>query len=300
MNGRPPSRKEDGMVLVIVLWLITCIALLVASFNATVNSGTLAIGNEIMAIRAIPLLDAGVELAAHHLNAKDKENKWIADGREYREQIAGKWISLRIYDENGKIDLNKAKPELMTSLIKHYAKTSLEAQDITMAIMKLRKARTGTEAAKDVQVSNKTKAAPPRKSLLQAFVHVSQLLQVPGVTYALYRKLLPFITVYNPRGIVNMKTAARDVMLALPGMTPIEVDNRLAMRDEPAAYDGFNSTPAESSKSTGSGRAGPAYTVIVRKDGARGGEAVETAATILTGAMQIAPFHILAWQSNIR
>jgi len=280
MNRTRRNCKEDGMVLVIVLWLITCIALLVAAFNGTVKSGSLATRNEITTIKAIPLLDAGVELASFHLNAKDEQHKWIADGREYRQQIAGKWISLRIFDENGKVDLNKAKPELMTNLFQRHVQTQSQAQDIAMAILKIRDARTGNDA--------------------QAFVHVSQLLQVPGVSYGLYRKLLPFVTVYNPRGTINTKTAAREVMLALPGMTPIEVDEKLALRGAATANDIEISPPVEAGKAPGTGRAGPAYTVVVRRDVGRGADALQTAVTILARSTPAAPFHVLAWRSTVR
>lgn len=297
------TQRENGMVLVIVLWFVSCIALLVASFNATVWSATTVIRDEISTSRTATVLDAGVALAAFRISAVG-DNRWLADGSEHLEVIDGVPIEIRIVDESGKIDLNSAKPELLTPFLQQFVTTPREALDLTEEIIKVR------ERAGVADPTGRTADGPPiatqntqdqtRADEKRAFMHITQLLDLPGVTYSLYRKLEPFITVYNRRGRINTNTAAREVMLSLPDLTPVEVDRLIASRglpnDEPPSA-GESSDSGENIKSE---KAGPAYSVIVKQAAVAGAAGMESRVTILVGPKFKEQYHVLAWQLQSR
>lgn len=292
------------MILVVVLWFVSSLALLVVSFNATVFSATTVIRDEVAASRTATILDGGVALAALRLSQAG-EDRWLPDGRAYREVVGGVPIVIRIHDESGKIDLNGAKPELLTRFLQRFTKSPGAAHDLTDAIIKMREAAgagdpttgvQGTASPDAAQEGEEEKKADDKR----AFIHVTQLLDLPGLTYDIYRKLEPFVTVYNRKGKININTAEREVMLSLPDVTPIEVERMIANRGraQPEANtSGDLSDRGESSKAE---KAGPAYTVVVSQAVAAGGIGQESRATILIGPKLREQFHVLAWQSSNR
>lgn len=292
--------KEQGMILVIVLWFVSCIAVLVASFNATVWSATTVIRDEIWTSRTASVLDAGVALAAFRM-LQAGENRWIADGREYREVIDGVNMEIRILDEAGKVDLNSAKPELLTRFLEQFVKTPREALDLTEAILKARE-RAGMKDATEPAEAE----APPdmedesKGDDKRAFIHVTQLLDITGFTYKLYRDVEPYITVYNRKGRINIETAERKVMLSLPGVSPIEVERMIASRGRTKDENTSAGDLSDQGEGIKSEKAGPTYQVIVREVGEAGQTGPELQATILTGSKLKEKFHILAWQLQAR
>ncbi len=51
-----------------------------------------------------------------------------------------------------------------------------------------------------------------------------------GMTSALYRRVAPFFTVYSKRAKIDLITAPREVLLAVPGVQPGEIDALLDAR----------------------------------------------------------------------
>ena len=291
------QNKERGMILVVVLWFITCIALLVASLNQTVQSATTVIRDEITASQTTSVLDAGLQIAAFHM-VQTGEKQWIADGRTYREVINGIPIGIRIFDESGKVDLNRAKPELLTRFLQRFVTTPRTAIDLTNAIVRVREAA----GVRDPQQDEKPKIASldagekTKTNEKRAFAHITQLLDVPGFTYKLYSVLEPHITVYNRRGKINVNTAAREVMLSMPDMTPIEVDRMIAERGLPQAEEAAANDLADGGENVKSKKAGPAYSVIVTQITEKDRVGLEARATVLIDPKFTEPFYVLAWQ----
>ena len=67
------------------------------------------------------------------------------------------------------------------------------------------------------------------------FEAVGELQRVLGMTPALMASIADSLTVYSRQRGINPATASRDVLLALPGITPEQVDAFLAARAEALA-----------------------------------------------------------------
>ena len=67
------------------------------------------------------------------------------------------------------------------------------------------------------------------------FDSVGELQRVLGVTPALVARIADSLTVYSRQPGINPATASRDVLLAIPNVTPEAVDAYIALRDDALA-----------------------------------------------------------------
>ncbi len=69
------------------------------------------------------------------------------------------------------------------------------------------------------------------------FAAVSELRLVAGMSDELYARLRPYVTVYTQSMTIDPASARRETLLAVPGLSPAEIDRYLAARaviaDEP-------------------------------------------------------------------
>ena len=72
--------------------------------------------------------------------------------------------------------------------------------------------------------SEKSAAPAPPKSRI---ADVTELRRMDGMTPALYRQIAPHLTVYSRDGRINPFHASRAVLLAVPGLSEIDVDRFL-------------------------------------------------------------------------
>jgi general secretion pathway protein K len=74
------------------------------------------------------------------------------------------------------------------------------------------------------------------------FATVDEVREVPGVDPPLFEQIAPSLTVYSGQPRINPLTAPRDVLLALPGAVPAEIDRLLAIRRSEAISASFAGT----------------------------------------------------------
>ncbi len=154
---------------------------------------------------------------------------WRADGTVYAWAFGGGEVRISIEDEGGKIDLNRAPDELLKGLFVVLGVDEGEAVRLVDAIADFRDKDdlTRPDGAEDddyraAGLAWEAKDAP--------FAAVDELQRVMGMTPELYAKLAPFVTVYSKRAKIDLLTAPREVLLAVPGVVAAEVEALLAER----------------------------------------------------------------------
>jgi general secretion pathway protein K len=151
------------------------------------------------------------------------------------------------------------------------------AADLASAIVARRKRRPG-EA---------TPGTSPRVAL---FATVDEVREVPGVDPPLFEQIAPFLTVYSGQPRINPLTAPRDVLLALPGAVPAEIDRLLAMRRSEATSPSFAGADTYLSQSQ-------AQVVSIRAAAETDSGSVfvrETVVTLYRNPLE--PYRILTWR----
>lgn len=196
---------ESGLALLAVLWIIASGTLLVAAFNMNVRSGLSFVRSEVQLSQADALIDAGLEIAATRIVDQEPSRRWLPDGIWRTVTFAGTSIRIRIQDPNGLLDLNKADEKLLLDFFKTFAANANEAKMITDRIVVARGETPGAKHA-DTDADTTKRNAPSSH-----FVDVGQLRQIEGMSIALFRRVAPFMTVFNVDGIVNPLTSPDEV-----------------------------------------------------------------------------------------
>ena len=231
--------NRRGIALIAVLWVVTLLAVVAASFTTTVRTETKLARNSLDNAEARALADAGVHRAVLALldPRGDKledmlptgDGNWWLDGVPRRFDFGGAEVWVSVQDEGGKIDLNRAPDALLRSLFLSAGLDGNAAAALVDAVADFRDADdlVRLNGAED---DDYRAAGLPNEAKDKPFEAIEELKQVIGMTPRLYRAVAPFLTVYSRRGRIDLMTAPREVLLAVPGVDPNEVDALLAAR----------------------------------------------------------------------
>ena len=226
-----PHRFEQGVALILVLWVLSLLTIMASSFALTIKRETNLIANLRDHSKALAIAEAGITLAQLHLLKVDKEQRWRANGHIYATKFNGVKLRIKIQMESGKIDINKADEKLLSGMMKQTDLAEEKQQAIVNAILDWRDGddlvRIDGAEAQAYQAANLSYV--PRN---KAFQNIQELRLVLGVTPELYDQLKSMITVYSKNKKVDLKNANRDVLLAASGREDEDVDNYIAERLE--------------------------------------------------------------------
>lgn len=226
---QPNSEREQGMALIVTLWVLTLLSLVSAAFMADSRTTSKLAWNLAENARAEALADAGLYRAIAALLDPDPARQPRVDGVTYRWRFGGGEILISIQDEAGKIDLNKASDQLLEGLFLSVGTEAGMAKKLVQAIRDFadEDQLKNADGAEDddyraVELMDGAKDAP--------FDTVPELQQVLGMNLDLYERVAPVLTVYSGRRSIDPKTAPREALLALPGAKPEQVDTLIASR----------------------------------------------------------------------
>ncbi len=224
-------RSRRGLALVSVLWVLTLLALIAASFTRTTRTEINLARNLAENARAEALADAGVYRAVYGLLQPNEAERWKADGRVYRLRLGGGEVAITIQDEIGKIDLNRAQDELLQGLFELAGLAPDDAAALVDAIVDFRDAddlrRLNGAEDRDYEA-----AGLPWGAKDAPFEAVEELRQVIGMDPDIYNRVAPALTVHSRRPGFNPNFAPREVLLALPGVAEGRVAGFLDKRKE--------------------------------------------------------------------
>lgn len=218
MRACTPTRQR-GIALVFVLWMLALLTLLLGSFALIARTEALQARHLYDTTHARYAAEAGINQAAWALSLPDPAQRWLADGREYRMRFEEAEVSLRITDESGLIDLNAAEPQTFINLFTAAGVDLVQATSIAEAIVDWRD-------GDDLRLQNGAEDADyrregyPYESKDAPFDLVSELQQVMGVSYELYLRVAPALTVYSGQAVPNLAFAPLEVLQAFPNIDP--------------------------------------------------------------------------------
>ena len=301
MIGRGRPGNERGVAFVLVLWVIAMLSIMLGSFALIARTENMQSRHLFDTTQARYAAEAGLNLAIFELRKPDPLDRWIADGRPYRFGFGDAEIEIAITDDSGKIDINAAgnNGDLLTNLFVTHGVALDQAQALSDAMQDWidpddDTRPNGAEIAqyKAAGLSYGPKNAP--------FDTVSELQQVLGMTYDLYRKIEPAITIYSGRNAPNAGFANADALQAMyPDATPEQIQALVQQLQSqpPGAQPGSVLAPDGTPVMAGGG--GLTYSVKSRAKLPNGASTVLDA-TIRMGGVSAAgrPFVILRWRDG--
>lgn len=212
-----PLHPERGVALLVVLWVVAILSVIALTSADRTRTDLQLARNYVESASAKSLAEAGVWLAVAGLLQSDPDVRWRADGFPYQFSLNGGTVRVEVLDEVGKIDLNRAPASLIGKLLMQVGASPAEASALIDKIDSWR----GAAAAATAQDAREGR-----------FETTEELMQVPGMTPDLYRRLRPAVTVYSRRVAINPLAAPPDVLAVLPSLTPDIAAEILSIRSQ--------------------------------------------------------------------
>ena len=231
MNARRPASNQDGIALVLVLWLTILLTVIASGFAYSMRTEALAARNAISVAQARAVADGAATRATFEmLRPRVVGDTWVADGSVHYWSEDGASIAANIIDESGKIDLNAASDALLTSLLQTAGGVDADTAAHLVAAID------DWKTAGDLKRPNGAKLPEYQAAGLTygpadaPFESVADLQRVLGMTPAIYAAVADSLTVYSHQAGVNPAFASRTILLAFPNATPEIVDAYIGLR----------------------------------------------------------------------
>lgn len=206
--------RAAGVALVSVLWLLVLLSLIVLNLAGGSRTELQLASNLRLAASARHVAEAGVNWGLWSLLQVNTAG-WLADGSTRSLELDGFKVEVALVDEQGKIDLNEASPQLLQGLFESVGLAKAAAQAQVDAILDWRDEDQlpSPQGAEEEQYQALGLTGPGNAP----FASLQELRQVLGMTEALYQQVLPALTLYSNKAEINPLVAPREVLLALPG-----------------------------------------------------------------------------------
>lgn len=219
------SRKRAGFALLAVIWGVGVISLLVVSFMSTGRLRLQTAYNIANAAQAAYIAEGVVNsiamtLLGEHNAAGAQLESPVRDGAPLYCVFDGAAIAVAVEDESGKVDLNAASPELLRAMLTGFGLDPRAAESTVNAIMVFRSAPTDDRLQARMGSETSDKPIAPKRS---SFDTVLELDQVGGIDPALFRDLVPYVTVHSRSPGIDGRASPPALFAALAGYPLAEV-----------------------------------------------------------------------------
>jgi len=277
--------SQQGIALILVLWVITLLTVMALGLTAAQRTGSALTRNGLDIIRFRALSEAAVNFAALNLlvpppslDLDPEADVWMPDGAPHRWIYSGESITIAIFNEGSKIDLNRSDGEILTRLLLVLGVEENDAVALADSILDWRD-EDDLHQLNGAEDGDYKQAGLPYGAKDDKFASVEELQQVLGMDHNLYRLLAPVVTVYSQNSNVD-KAFASAVVLAAIENTTLE-DAQISIEER-----------ALDQEATAISRGGPLYRIRVTRETDSGlGMGME--ALIETTSGQQPPFQVL-------
>jgi general secretion pathway protein K len=225
-------RRGKGFALVLVLWVLSLLMIMAASFSLTMRRETGVIAGITSGARALAAAESGIAMAEMMLMNPDQNKRWHTDGNIYQIQFLDTPVRIRLEGETGKLDLNKANQVQLQQLIAQLPIDEESQTALVSAIMDWRDPDdlVNIGGAEKNEYKAAGKLYRPRNKPFQT---LEELQMVLGVDESILKQLEPLITIYSGRPQVDFSQASKEMMLAL-GVDAALVDQCIELRRQSA------------------------------------------------------------------
>ena len=242
--------SENGIALLLVLWVLTILMVIVLSFSFMTRTETHATLSFKEGIEKQFLAEAGIERGIMEIfyrmqnigmqTIMEGMEVWKIDGTVYNGDMENGHYIVRITDESGKIDINAisdANADLLRNLFKNLELEDEEVNTIVDSMLDWKDADdlyhlNGAETEYYMSLPN------PYKAKNANFDTIEELLLVKGMKSELLygngekRGIIDFLTVHSGRNVININAAPKEVLMAIPNMTPEIADAIIDFRED--------------------------------------------------------------------
>src|SRR3974390_1757759 len=225
-NCSPRPSTRDGFIIVAVLWILIALATLASIYSIYIGNSALAVSVMDDGLQAEALVSASLELTAYRLTAPKKESRPTRG--EFRFHLGRADVAVNFSSETARLDLNAAPKFLLAGLFAVLGASDDDADRYADRIIGW--GTTPKPMAQANEADLYRSAGLPYLPRGAPFQHSSELWLVQGLPPALVARAMQFVTVYSGRPEINVFDAPQELIAALPGMTPAQLNNFLDRR----------------------------------------------------------------------
>ncbi|WP_242470780.1 general secretion pathway protein GspK [Thiocystis violacea] len=272
----------------LVMWVLTLLTVMAVSLTASQRTESSLTENHVSAARFRALADAAIAYTALHfmtqsaLVEEETGTLWRPSGSPRTWSFAGSDLSIVVYNESSRYNLNQVQPEVLANLLEVLGVETEEASALAAAIVDWRDEDDLAllDGAEDADYEQAGRAIGAKDAPYEA---VEELRQVLGMTQDIYRRLAPEVTVDANSG-PEERFASPAVLATLRGVSLDEALEEIAERDQPRVPDATSALAVD--------RGGPLYRIRVSEgDPGGSGQRMEALFQLFSG--QQPPYQIL-------
>jgi general secretion pathway protein K len=291
LPSRCDHRNTRGFIVVAVLWILAALSALVLIYLTYVTNTAVVVAASTDRVQTDALVSAGVELAVYRLTAVKDDDR--ASSGTFNARIGAARISVAFRSEAARIDLNMASKELLAGLIVGLGGKPENAAEYADRIVAWRApAKAGEDDPENSSYRTAGFGYTPRHA---PFPQVEELWLVRGIPPVIVERMLPFVTVFSNLASVNIVDAAPQVVAALPGMTPENLQAVLSQRSDPG-FDPRSLSGTVAAAGEASLAASKAYRISVGVEFDNGRRtAAEAVILLLEDGDE--PYRVLSWRN---
>lgn len=277
---------QNGMALIIVLWLVVLLSVMAAGHARNVHTDTMLASRQVAFAKSRALAEAAVQHAIVELLARNRSGQMPVDGTIHTVNIDGHDIGIAVRDATGLVDLNAASADLLAALVAATGTEPAWQRDMVDAILDWRD-QDSLRHMNGAEDSDYLAAGIGWTARDGAFATIDELRYVSGMRQDIFDRLAPFLTVHSGRSGVNLEYAPPFLISALTG----EVI-------EPAGP-GLSGAQETSTGTGPSGARNGTYHVYVNAPGTAGVVASLEVVIKISASSEI-PFTIVDWREPMR
>jgi general secretion pathway protein K len=285
------SHRQRGIALVLVLWIISLLTVMALGLTTTQRTESALTRNQLDGARFRALAEAAINLTVLNLLSTPLETVpteavWVPDGLPRTIIFDGSELTVTLYNEASRLDLNTATREQLATLIElaqgEAGFDEVKRDALADAILDWRDADDLTQL-NGAEDGDYEAAGLPYGARDEPFQSVEELQQVLGMSRTLFQRLAPDLSVDNESGGVDQQFASAQVLAAVQGLNLEDAQRFVDERNAPLLPGAEQPTAVN--------RGGPLYRIRVGVAGADGvGRSMEALVQLQPG--QTPPFEV--------
>ena len=289
-------QRQQGIALVLVLWIVILVTITSGAYTLIARMDQLEANALLSGTQARMIAEAGIHLTAVMMRDPDDMTRPVADGRMYQQTLDGVLLEIRIIDERGKLDINVADEQTMLTFFNNHGLEFDQAESLAAAVMDWKdtdEIERVNGAELDVYLGAGLEVGPANRP----FMMVDELLQVVGMTFNLYRKIEPGLTVFSRSALPNPAFAPVEALLAIPEIGLEDAQKFILERNSLEPGDNKGVALADGQVIMAPGR-GLTYSIQAKATMPNGVWEQLEATVRLGGSRTGTPFRILRWREG--
>jgi general secretion pathway protein K len=296
VGGRALRARQKGVALVMVLWILLLVTISTSAYTLMARMDQLEAHTVLSGTRARLAAEAGMNLALLSLRDPDETTRLMPDGWSYEIVYQGITVEVQVTDERGKLDINSADEQTLLQLLAAHGMESQDAKLLAAAVMDWRDADE-IERADGAELDTYAAAGLAVGPGNRLFMMTDELLQVLGMSWELYQKMEPGLTVYSQSGQPDPAYAPVESLLALPDMTEEDALNFVAERHSEESLSGVGAVLPSGQVAMARGR-GLTYSILAKATLPNGIWDQVEATIRLGGGTDGLPYRVLRWREG--